>query len=145
MTPSALLHPNTEIKVAMILFLTAWVVLCLILGLLVQKRAEIHKGECRILSVVGVSAVLILVRLVYVLLVFFKADKTFNMLNGNMTVLLVMSVLEETGVVVLCLGVGLTLRVRGGGTGAGAGATKEELAYSHVPLVETGYQPYGQR
>lgn len=131
MSEQALLHPNTKVKVAMILFVVSWAGLCLILGLLVHRRSQIENGEHRLLLVVAMSAVFILIRLVYAMLVFFLADSTFNFLPGRMTVMLVMSVLEKIGVVLVCLGVGLTLRVR------------ETEGYSAVPVQSTVSSPYG--
>ncbi|RJE19336.1 hypothetical protein PHISCL_08327 [Aspergillus sclerotialis] len=133
MTPKALLHPNSEIKAGMNLFVVSWAALCLLLFLLIRRRSGIEMGERRLLLVVGISATLILVRLIYAMLMFFLADSTFNFFNGSTTAMLVMSVLEEIGVVLVCLGVGLTLRVRGKGL---------NQSYSGVPLYESGPPPY---
>lgn len=127
MTPQALMHPNGKIKAAMALFVISWVGLCFLLGLLAFYRAEIEAGERRILLAVGVSTVLVFVRLIYAMLIFFVADETFNFLDGSTTALLVMSVLEEIGVVAVCIGVGMTLPVRG------------NVKYSGVPLDGTEY------
>lgn len=70
----------------------------------------------------------ILVRLIYAMLVFFLADETFNFLDGSTTALLVMSVLEEFGVVAVCLGVGMTLPT---------------VKYSGIPLQSTEYKGRG--
>ena len=133
MHPEALLDPNAEVKAAMAIFVVAWAGLCLLLLMLVLRCSEIEKGERRLLPAVGISAAFILVRLIYAMLIFFLADSTFNFLSGSTTAKLVMSVLEEIGVVLVCLGVGLTLRVRG---------KLPERTYAGLPLYESGPTPY---
>ena len=138
MSPSALAklqsNPGTKIQVAIILFTISWALLCLILFLLLGRWAAIERIEHRSLIAVGVSAVLILVRVVYVLLIFFVANSTFNFLNGSPTARLVMSVLEEFGVVFVCLGVGLSLPVRG--------PEEPSIEGSRIPLREPVYNPF---
>jgi hypothetical protein len=75
-------------------------------------RSSIEKGENRTLAAVVVSAPFILVRIIYAMLLFFLANSTFNMIDGNNTVQLVMSVFDELIVVFVCLAVGFTLGVR---------------------------------
>ncbi|OJJ34859.1 hypothetical protein ASPWEDRAFT_182996 [Aspergillus wentii DTO 134E9] len=129
LTVESLQHPDVKIKIGMILFLVAWAMLCFLLAILTLHRSQIEKGEHRLLLAVAISAVLILVRLIYSMLAWFLANSTFNILNGNMTVQLVMSVLEEFGVVIVCIAVGLTLRV---------GAPIEEEKIQHAPLAPEG-------
>ncbi|KAL4809503.1 hypothetical protein BDV18DRAFT_157258 [Aspergillus unguis] len=113
MSQEGMLHPNTQVKVGMILYLVSWAFLILLLGILYSRRWSIEKHEHRALVAVGVSAPLILVRVIYAMLVWFLADDAFNALGGNQTAKLFLSVFVEMGVVFVCLGVGLTLRVRG--------------------------------
>ncbi|KAF7716105.1 Uncharacterized protein PECH_006532 [Penicillium ucsense] len=105
-------HPDIKVKIGMILFIVCWAVLVAILALLSLRLDSIERGEKRTLLAVALSAPFILVRLLYALFMWFLHNADFNMLNGNVTVQLVMSVLEEIVVVVVCLAIGMTLRVR---------------------------------
>ncbi|KAJ5354877.1 hypothetical protein N7541_005921 [Penicillium brevicompactum] len=103
---------TTESKVALILFLVTWLAVCGLFGLIAIRSHSIEDGERRLLLAVGISLPLILVRLVYSLIFAFGHRADFNMLSGNVTIQLVMSVLEEIFIVLVCLGIGLTLQVR---------------------------------
>ncbi|KAH8429772.1 uncharacterized protein LDX57_007444 [Aspergillus melleus] len=105
-------HPNARVKVGMILYVVCWVGLCVLLAILYLRRSSIGKGEDRALLAVAISAPLLLVRIIYAMLIFFLANSTFNALDGNNTASLLMSVLEEIGVVIVCLAIGFTLKVR---------------------------------
>ncbi|PWY83869.1 hypothetical protein BO94DRAFT_468609 [Aspergillus sclerotioniger CBS 115572] len=105
-------HPSSKIKIGTILFVVAWFVLCTLLGILYWKRSAIEKGERRTLLAVGLSLPFLAVRLLYSVLMWFLPSSTFNFMDGNPTVELVMSVLEELAVVIMCTGVGVVLRVR---------------------------------
>lgn len=84
------------------------------MGLIVLffTRSKIAEGEHRNLLAVAISVPFLLIRTVYAILVFFEANNTFNALDGNTTVQLVMSVLMEMVIVFVCLGTGFTLHVR---------------------------------
>lgn len=112
MSPEAFRSPNMEVKVGMILYLVSWALLCVGLGVLFLRRSKIEKGENRNLLAVAISAIFILIRTIYAMLLWFLANNTFNALDGNTTVQLVMSVLDEMVVVFVCLGIGFTLHVR---------------------------------
>ncbi|KAJ5163878.1 uncharacterized protein N7500_005708 [Penicillium coprophilum] len=103
---------STQTKFGLILYLVAWVGVCGLFFLISQRTHCIEDGEHRLLLAVGVSLPLILVRLIYSLIYTFGQKKAFNMLVGNVTIQLVMSVLEEMVVVLVCLGIGLTLQIR---------------------------------
>ncbi|PYH73653.1 uncharacterized protein BO88DRAFT_484551 [Aspergillus vadensis CBS 113365] len=103
---------STEAKVGDVLYLIAWACLCALLLVVGSKYRSIEDGEHRLVLAVGISVPLLLVRLIYSLLSVFTHNPTFNMLTGNVTVFLVMAVLEEIVIVVICLGVGMTLEVR---------------------------------
>ncbi|CAG7924745.1 unnamed protein product [Penicillium olsonii] len=103
---------TTETKVALVLFLVTWLAVCGILVLIANQSHRIEQGEHRLLLAVAISLPLILVRLVYSFVYAFGHLASFNMLSGNVTIQLVMSVLEEIVIVFVCLGVGLTLQVR---------------------------------
>ncbi|RDH39642.1 hypothetical protein BDQ94DRAFT_7323 [Aspergillus welwitschiae] len=103
---------SIEAKVGDVLYVIAWACLCVLLLVVGSKYASIEDGEHRLLLAVGVSVPLLLVRLIYSLLSVFTHNPTFNMFTGNVTVFLVMAVLEEIVIVGICLGVGMTLEVR---------------------------------
>ncbi|KGO77435.1 hypothetical protein PITC_048080 [Penicillium italicum] len=103
---------TTETKDGLIFYLIAWIGVCGLFLLVLQRNQSIEDGEHRLLLAVGVSLPLLLVRLIYSFIYSFGRKTEFNMLSGNVTIQLVMSVLEEMVVVFLCLGIGLTLQVR---------------------------------
>lgn len=103
---------SIEAKVGDVLYVIAWACLCVLLLVVGSKYASIEDGEHRLLLAVGISVPLLFVRLIYSLLSVFTHNPTFNMLTGNVTVFLVMAVLEEIVIVGICLGVGMTLEVR---------------------------------
>ncbi|OJZ87419.1 hypothetical protein ASPFODRAFT_160125 [Aspergillus luchuensis CBS 106.47] len=103
---------STEAKVGDVLYVIAWACLCALLLVVGSKYGSIEDGEHRLVLAVGISVPLLLVRLIYSLLSVFTHNPTFNMLTGNVTVFLVMAVLEEIVIVVICLGIGMTLEVR---------------------------------
>jgi hypothetical protein len=113
MSPQAMQNPDIKIKVGVILYIVSWAVLCLFLAILAWHRDSLEKGEHRTLVAVAVSAPFLLVRILYSVFMWFLHNPVFSLFNGNVTVQLVMSVLEELVVVVLCLAIGMTLRVRG--------------------------------
>lgn len=76
---------------------------------------------------VAISAPFLLVRVLYSVCIWFLHNDEFRLFGGNVTVLLVMAVLEEVVVVTLCLWIGMTLRVRGKGKASGR---EEESAVS---------------
>lgn len=112
MSLEALEHPNVEVKVGMVLYLVSWVTLCVFLGILFMRRSSLETGENRNLAAVAISAPLLMIRIIYSMLLFFLANSTFNILSGNTTVQLFMSVFEEIAIVFVCLGIGYTLKVR---------------------------------
>ncbi|PYI03560.1 hypothetical protein BO78DRAFT_409757 [Aspergillus sclerotiicarbonarius CBS 121057] len=105
-------HPSSKIKIGAILFVVAWFILFTLFCILYCKRSAIEKGERRTLLAVGLSLPFLAVRLLYSVLMWFLSTSTFNFMDGNPTVELVMSVIEEFAVVIICTGVGLALGVR---------------------------------
>lgn len=112
MTPQAMQHPDTKIKVGMILYIVSWAQMCLYLAILTWHRDSLEKGERRTLVAVAVSAPFVLVRILYSVFMWFLHNSNFSLFDGNVTVQLVMAVLEEFVVVIVCLAIGLTLGVR---------------------------------
>ncbi|KAG0159650.1 hypothetical protein PDIDSM_7173 [Penicillium digitatum] len=103
---------NTETKFGLIFYIICWIgVFGLFLPIL-QRAQSIEDGEHRLLLAVGISLPLILVRLIYSLIFSFGHKAEFDAMSGNITIQLVMSILEEMLVVFVCLGIGFTLQVR---------------------------------
>ncbi|KAJ6022372.1 uncharacterized protein N7446_012725 [Penicillium canescens] len=113
MSPQAMQNPDIKIKVGVILYIISWAVMCLFLAILAWHRGSLEKGEHRTLVAVAISTPFLLVRIHYSVFMWFSHNPDFSLFNGNVTVQLVMSVLEEVVVVVVCLAIGMTLRVRG--------------------------------
>lgn len=133
MSAEGLSHPDIKAKIGMILYLVAGGQLCLLVAFLAMRRDTIERGEKRTVLAAAISMPFILVRLVYAALIWFLHNSAFSMIGGNVTVQLVMSVLEEFAIVIACLGVGITLRVR----------EKENRAEEAAPLSEypSQYKP----
>lgn len=115
MSPSGFQTPDSKVKIGMALYVLCWAMMVAILVLLSLRRGGIETGEKRTLLAVALSTPFIFVRLLYALLTWFSHNSAFSMLDGNVTALLMMSVLEEIIVVIICLSVGMTLRVRARG------------------------------
>ena len=67
-------------------------------------------GEKRVLLAVAASSPFLLVRLIYASIYDYGLDYDFSALDGSVTVLLCMALLEEIAIVVMYEGVGVTLR-----------------------------------
>ncbi|KAJ5089253.1 hypothetical protein N7532_007937 [Penicillium argentinense] len=111
MSAEGLAHPDIKVKVGMTLYLVAAGVLCLLLAFLGMHQVSMQRGEKRTILAVAISTPFLLVRLIYATLIWFLHDSSFSMIGGNVTIQLVMSVLEEFAIVITCIGVGITLRV----------------------------------
>ena len=123
MSAEGLQHPDIKVKIGMILYVVCFALMLALLALLATRCDSIERGEKRTLLAVALSSPFILVRLLYALFIWFLNNPKFSMLNGNVTIQLVMSVLEEFVVVIICLVVGLTLRVRNRESREGDGET----------------------
>ncbi|KAL5362550.1 hypothetical protein BJX96DRAFT_177251 [Aspergillus floccosus] len=129
MSPQAMQNPNIKIKIGMVLYIISWVQMCLYLAILAWHHDSLEKGERRTLVAVVVSAPFVLVRILYSFLMWFLHNSDFGLFDGNVTVQLVMAVLEEFVVVIVCLGIGMTLRVRG----KASQCEEEHLLASYAP------------
>ncbi|KAJ5359264.1 uncharacterized protein N7496_011677 [Penicillium cataractarum] len=112
MSAEGLQHPDIKVKIGMILYIVSWGVMVAMIALVALRKSSVERGEKRTILAPALSSPFILVRVLYALFVWFLHDSKFSLLNGNVTIQLVMSVLEEFAVVIICLGVGMTLRVR---------------------------------
>lgn len=108
-TPEGLTQINSKTKIGMDIFIATFLLLCLLLLVLATRRRQIEDGEHRLLAAVAISMPLLLVRLIYSILVIYVHSSTWNQLTGNVTAMLIMSVLTELVIVGIYLGTGLTL------------------------------------
>jgi hypothetical protein len=118
---------DTRTKIGMVLLLVSCVGLCMLFLLLSSRYRHIEGGERRLVLAVGLSLPLLFVRIIYSILVVFANNPKFNQLTGNVTIYLVMSVLEEMGVVLICLVIGFTLPAQRPAVG-----TEVDTSYSPV-------------
>lgn len=112
MSAEGLQHPDIKVKIGMILYGVSWVVMMAMLAVVALHKGSVERGEKRTMLAVALTSPFILVRLLYAFFVWFLHNSKFSILDGNVTVQLVMAVLEEFAVVIICLGIGMTLRVR---------------------------------
>ena len=102
---------NSKTKVGVVLFLLAWLALCILLAIITIRISSVEPGEKRLVLAVAISVPLILVRLIYSLLGSFSKNHAFSSITGSVTINLCMAVIEEFVVVIVLLGTGFTLRV----------------------------------
>lgn len=102
---------DPKTKVGVVLFVVAWLGLCLVLAIIASRISSVELGEKRLVLAVAVSVPFIFVRLLYSLLSSFSKNKDFSSIRGSVIINLVMAIIEEFVVVVVLLGTGLTLRV----------------------------------
>jgi hypothetical protein len=108
-SPEGLTQINSKTKIGMDIFIVSFLLLCLLLLVLASRRHQIEDGEHRLLGAVAISMPLLLVRLIYSILVIYVHSSTWNQLTGNVTAMLIMSVLTELVIVAIYLGTGMTL------------------------------------
>jgi hypothetical protein len=102
-------QPGTLNKAGTSLFIVSY--LCIVLATVLTFFSISHaeEGEKRLLFAVAVSLPFLLVRLIFSIFSTFTKNKNFNLLDGNVTVLLCVALIEELIVVLVFEGVGLTL------------------------------------
>ncbi|GAM42722.1 hypothetical protein TCE0_044r16966 [Talaromyces pinophilus] len=105
-------YTSSEVKAGIALFIVTWVASVFLTILMWFRYEGIEHGEHRLLWAVTISMAILFVRLLYSILSIFKHDSTFNLFSGNVTVFLVMDVLEEIIVVYIMILTGLTLQLR---------------------------------
>ncbi|KAI7974314.1 hypothetical protein EIK77_008497 [Talaromyces pinophilus] len=105
-------YTSSEVKAGIALFIVTWVAGVFLTILMWFRYKGIEHGEHRLLWAVTISIAILFVRLLYSILSIFKHDSTFNLFSGNVTVFLVMDVLEEIIVVYIMILTGLTLQLR---------------------------------
>jgi len=104
-------HPGTLNKVGAVLMIVAFIALVLFTILTSFSISHAEAGEKRLLLVVAASLPFLLARLIYLILYTFTQNQMYNVLEGSVTVLLCMALIEEYLVLIAYEAVGLTLRV----------------------------------
>ena len=102
--------PTDLNKVGTALFIVAYVAIVIFTLLMSFHVSHAEKGEKRLFMAVVLSLPLLLVRLVYSIISTFTHAHSFNLLNGSVTVVLCMALIEEFLIVAVYEGMGLTLK-----------------------------------
>lgn len=97
---------QTTSKVAVVLYIVVYTALAVMTILVTLKFTNTQLGEKSLALAVIVALPFILVRIIYSLLAVFLHNHDFSLLNGSVTIWVVMSVLEEFLVVIIYLAVG---------------------------------------
>lgn len=105
-------YTSSEVKAGIALFIVTWVAALFLTIMMWFRYGGIERGEHRLLWAVTISMAILFIRLLYSILSIFKHSSTFNLFTGNVTVFLVMDVLEEIIVVYIMMLTGLTLQLR---------------------------------
>ena len=100
---------STTSKVGILLYIVAYAALCVVCFFSTNNIAKAESGEKRLALVVMLALPFILVRLTYSALAVFVHNHHFNIIDGSVTILIIMAVLEEFIVVVLYLVCGFTM------------------------------------
>jgi hypothetical protein len=117
--------PGTLNKVGTALFIVCYVAIVLSTILLSFSIQHATHGEKRILFAVAISLPFLLVRLVYSIMSTIVHNNKFNLLDGNVTILLCVAYIEELVVVIVYEGTGLTLA-----------QVPKESGFNETPLVQ---------
>jgi hypothetical protein len=103
-------QPGSLNKAGTSLMIVAWICLVISTALTSFSISHAEHGERRLLMAVALSIPFLLVRLIYSIFSTFTRNKSFNLLNGNPTILLCVSLIEEFIIVLIFEGTGLTLK-----------------------------------
>jgi uncharacterized membrane protein len=121
---------STETKVGVIIYLVAWIGLLFVVFMMYARYSGIEQGEHRLVWAVLVCVPLLLIRLVYSMISTLGHNSSFSMITGNVTIQLVMVLIEEIIIVYIMLITGLTLGVR------------DKAVYEDANAAEMGQQQY---
>lgn len=99
---------QTTSKAGAILYVVAYLALCLVTVVAVLKISSVRHGDSRLVWAVVVAMPFIFVRLVYTVLSVFKHDHDFSVISGSVIVLVFMAIVEEILVILTYLFVGWT-------------------------------------
>lgn len=123
---------STELKAAVVIYLVSWIGLVVVLFMLYARYSSIEDGQHRLLWAVMICTPILLIRLAYSLISTLGHNSSFSLITGNVTIQLVMVVIEEIIIVYIMLITGLTLKV------------KEKVVYEATGAAEAGRYSPGQ-
>jgi hypothetical protein len=103
-------HPGTLSKAGTALFIVCYVAVVIVAIATSFSISHAEEGEKRLLLAIAISLPFLLVRLIYSIMSTFTHNKSFNLLSGNVTVILCVALIEEFIIVVVYEGIGLTLQ-----------------------------------
>lgn len=96
--------PNTEMKVAIAIFIVLFVVMILLTLLLAMRLGNaMHKWQKKLFMAIVLGWPFLLVRLAYSAVADFSDDQRFSIVNGDDTIYLCMDVLEEIIAMAICV------------------------------------------
>jgi hypothetical protein len=104
-SPSGTFTVQTTSKVGVLLYVVGWAVVTLRTIFIIPQFSS-HTGEKRLAIAVIIALPFIAVRISYSLLAVFLHNHDFSLINGSITIRVVMAVLEEFLVVIIYLIVG---------------------------------------
>jgi hypothetical protein len=103
-------QPGSLNKAGTALMIIAWVLLVIATALTSSSISHAEHGERRLLMAIVLALPFLLVRLIYSIFSTFTHEQSFNLLDGSVTVLLCVALIEEFIVVLIFEGTGLTLK-----------------------------------
>ncbi|CRG89435.1 hypothetical protein PISL3812_06471 [Talaromyces islandicus] len=121
---------STETKVGVIIYLVAWIGLSIVVFMMLARYSSIEHGEHRLVWAVMFCVPLLLIRLAYSMISILSHNSSFRMITGNVTIQLVMVIIEEIIIVYIMLITGLTLDVR------------DKAVYETTTVAEMGQPQY---
>lgn len=98
-------------KIAISLFVVAFAAILTVVFFTAFNVPHIERGERRLLLAVGLSLPFLFVRLIYSCYVAFANEARFSLINGDVSIMLAMGVIQEFIIVMIYLSTGLTLRI----------------------------------
>jgi predicted small integral membrane protein len=103
-------YPIQQItKIGIIILVAIFAVIFAITALFMYRRSDAEPEERRLIKAIATSLPFLLIRLVYVVLIYFSHIRTFSILYGSIVALGCMAIMQEMLVVIIYIGVGLTL------------------------------------
>lgn len=131
--------PNGKSKASICITLGVWVCTVGLVFIINSNKHNLPAGEKRLLLAVAISLPFVLIRLIYSLISAFSHSPRFSIVSGNVTIYLVMALLEEMVVVITCLAVGVTLQPDGVAAGRGEPGSAEEEMKVFQEARDNGY------
>jgi len=104
-------HVQSETKIGVILYVIAFIALCLMAVVTKHKLANAPSSDNKLAWAVLIALPLIAVRLLYSIISVFTHDKHFNLLTGSVIIHVFMAIIEEMLVVILYLAFGWASKV----------------------------------